>query len=167
MEDAAPLGPASDWPCGSGSPVAAVSGAPGDGTAVADGTCLRPCDAAAGGATAGGATAGGGTGGAPEGAMLVQQRYSKCEQMLGSLEAAVQQVDARFRCRAAPSSPCPCPCPRPLLGASSHNCLGRPCCRRQAKASLSTSVEGLAGFLQTQPESAELVLQARREGILR
>ena len=37
--------------------------------------------------------------------MLVQQRYSECEQMLGLLEAAVQQVDVRFRCRATPSSP--------------------------------------------------------------
>jgi hypothetical protein len=38
---------------------------------------------------------------------------------------------------------------------------------RQAKVSLSTSVEGLAGYLEAQPESAELVLQARRVGLLR
>ena len=39
--------------------------------------------------------------------------------------------------------------------------------RRQAKVSLSTSVEGLADYLETQPESAELMLQARRVGTLR
>ena len=99
--------------------------------------------------------------------MLVQQRYRECEQMLGLLEAAVLQLDTRCRCGAAfDSSTLPPRLPHLICSLNlTIACIGL--ARRQAKVSLSTSVEGLAGYLEAQPESAELVLQARRVGLLR
>jgi len=98
----AALGPASDWLCAS--PVAVPIGAQGSGKPVGGGTCLSPC-----GAAAGGAAAPNGAGGGRAGAVLVQQRYRECEQMLVLLEAAVLQLDARYRCRAAPLPTLPPP----------------------------------------------------------
>ena len=96
----AALGPPSDWLCSS--PGAAASGAQCSGAAVGGSSCLSP----------GGAAAPGGAGGARAGAMLVQQRYRECEQMLGLLEAAVLQLDDRYRCGAAlHSHPTPPPPP--------------------------------------------------------
>ena len=155
----AALAPRNDWLCSS--PVAAASGAQGSGAAVGGGSCLSPGGAAASGSA-------GGAGGARAGAMLVQQRYRECEQMLGLLEVAVLQLDTRYRCGAALRPPSP-PHPRvPYLRCSlglTIEFIGL--AHRQAKVSLSTSVEGLAGYLEAQPESAELVLQARRVGLLR
>ena len=88
----AALGPPSDWLCSS--PGGAVSGAQGSGAALGGSSCLSP----GGGAAPGSA---GGAGGARAGAMLVQQRYRECEQLLGLLEAAVLQLDTRYRCGAA------------------------------------------------------------------
>jgi len=156
----AALAPPSDWLCSS--PGASASGAQGSGAAGGGGSCLclGPVGAAA-------PSSAGGAGGARAGAMLVQQRYRECEQMLGLLEAAVLQLDTRYRCGAAfDSSTLPPRLPHLICSLNlTIACIGL--ARRQAKVSLSTSVEGLAGYLEAQPESAELVLQARRVGLLR